>query len=526
MHPAAPRVLPLVAVLLGSCACPDFDDMQVSDPEGLTTAEERGSIRQAISDFARWTGEEGVCVPAIELREELADGYAVGTYSGPRKNILQVPGAGHSTAVHELCHAIDERMGWMSEDHPRLFPVGHIDPVLYPYRSIQVHESMARICEFGPQGLDLQATLEETCGWELAHPGQDLILREVYDKASPVRTARSPGVFSFSTTSLDSLVGPGLSLMDVASGEHLVWLLISERAEEADPELLGSTVSPRAVVLRGVEPRSGELVAEHRLTIGDDISAAHARVFRLADAAGEGALLIESAAATTGRIWELDDQTGELRFLVETEVSLGDTPNGLLSVRMGGQVVLLASGAQDVRARSEPPDPSSGGDGWLAVDLESGAVIEDDPLAAVLNRTSVWFNLESISAIDGGAQLSIFDEAGVEGGVPQVFTYAAGAEELSTVSVSAALLVEATGLLPSGELLGLWADVDYWNGSVGFAGMVLVDPETRDWRLPPGTCTGSDPDLYSSRIFHLGDTAWILGSERGTPVLAELVIEG
>lgn len=526
MPPTKHRVLSLAVALAGGCACPDFDDMHVSDPEGLTTAAELGLIRQAISDFARWTGEEGVCVPGIELREELSDGYAVGTYSGPRKNILQVPGSGHSTAVHELCHAIDERMGWMSEDHPRLFPVGHIDPVLYPYRSIQMHESMARICEFGPKGLDLQATLENTCGWELAHPGQDLILREVYDQVSPVRTARTPGGFSFSTISLASLAGPQLALVDMASGERLVWMLSSEVEGTPDPELLGSMAAPRAVVLRGIEPRTGALVAEHRLAIADDISADHSRVFRLADAAGEAALLIESAAATAGRIWELDDETGELHLLTETEVSLGRDPNGLLSARMGDRVVMVASGRQEVRDRTTPPDGAELPAAWLVVDLETGAVVEDEPLVGILGRPAIAYNLTGLSAIDGGLQLQLVSDGLLEGGTPEVLTYAAGADRLESVSVSAASLVEATGLLPTGELLGVWADVDYWNGSVGFAGQVLVDPETRDWRLPPGTCSGSERINYTTRIFHLGDTAWILGDDRGSPVLAEVVIEG
>ncbi len=515
----------VLALGLAGCGCPEFSEMDVTDPLNLGTVADYAEIRRGIRDFARWTGETGVCVPEVQLQEELSGGYAVGTYSGPRVPIRLVPGAGHETTVHELCHAIDDQRGWASNDHTRLFPVGHIDHVLYPNRAIQVQESFARICEFGPGGLDLQGALEQRCGWTLAHPGQAYVLDEIYTEASVPRAPAEVSRLETPTRTLQSLIG-GESLVDVASGDTAVWLLTAVGPPGTDPENLGAVSGTGQWVLRGVDPASATMHNTHRFAATFSSSdTRHDRAFRLADAAGAPPLLIETALATTARIWEIDEDAGSLRLLTEVGESLGSWEEGLRAVRIDG--LLYAYRAQGF----VPHAPDEAGEalpvGWLAVDLETGALVEDAPLLAALAEPLLASSLASISATADGVQIlsnqSVLGDVYADAG-SRVYTVAAGSRVAEPVALTAAMFTEPALVTADGWLVGLWSDVDYWNGTVGLLGRAAVRLSDRRWALTDGTCDGSGPAVGVVRPFHLGDETWVLGSD-GTSVLAQVRVD-
>lgn len=134
--------------------CPTWDELEIVDEAGAGT-EVVDETRAAIDEFAGWSGREGVCVSEVRLVEEIVskDGQEFGgMYYHWGWIELAIDSTMTEVVRHELCHAVDHREGWASEDHPELF--GDEDP----------REVFASLCEDGPRNLTLAAALAGTCG--------------------------------------------------------------------------------------------------------------------------------------------------------------------------------------------------------------------------------------------------------------------------------------------------------------------------------------------------------------------------
>lgn len=181
----------LLAVLFACAPCTPFAEMRFP--------EDGEALAATVADFAAWTGRDGVCVPAVEWREELEEGpLAAGRYDGPGEPILLRRGAGSPsdmarTLRHELCHALDAEEGLSTVLASTLDPES-IDPVAYPTEALRLAEAFAQACEAGPPPVEMPAALHRQCG--LAPAARAAPLRaEVYPEApaeAPVEVGEPP----------------------------------------------------------------------------------------------------------------------------------------------------------------------------------------------------------------------------------------------------------------------------------------------------------------------------------------------
>ncbi len=187
-----------------ACACPRFDEMVVSDPDGIATPDMVAAVESAIADFASWTTAEGVCVPEVVFREALENESWQGAYSRPHVPIAllpQSPGVVYDAALHELCHAWDGAAGFPSSDHPELFSGDRYDPEHYPTVVHQRSEALARACGGGREGARIQALLAERCP-DVTLPGAWL-LDNVFDADAATAIDDAPGDLARATVSLE-----------------------------------------------------------------------------------------------------------------------------------------------------------------------------------------------------------------------------------------------------------------------------------------------------------------------------------
>ncbi len=192
--------------LLAGCGCPTFADMEVRDPAGLGDAALDEAIVAGIADFAAWTGREGVCVPAVEVREDVlpAVSSAVGRYRGPKRPILVEPG-GHDVEEvvrHELCHALDFEEGH-SVENMDLFPPEDIPAnEFYVTDESRSNEAFARACERVPD-LDLPLALEARCGDTLLSARDRYLHDIVWSEADALSLSNDPRDVRFEAARLD-----------------------------------------------------------------------------------------------------------------------------------------------------------------------------------------------------------------------------------------------------------------------------------------------------------------------------------
>ncbi|CAN0453397.1 unnamed protein product, partial [Ectocarpus fasciculatus] len=108
---------------MAGCGCPDFDEMVV-EQQAESLVWPLQNVADTVDEFAAWTGRDGVCVPGIEVVQELD---SQGVYRGPMRKIIVRAGAvdGAITTRHELCHALDQGEK-ISREHKALFTGDHV----------------------------------------------------------------------------------------------------------------------------------------------------------------------------------------------------------------------------------------------------------------------------------------------------------------------------------------------------------------------------------------------------------------
>ncbi len=178
-----------------ACACPRFEEMVVTDPDGLATPEMVSAVESAIADFASWTTVEGVCVPEVTFREVLEEAERRGAYFGSHDPIQLLPlepAGAYTVAVHELCHAWDGAAGEPSAGHPELFDLdpGEADELAFETFASELAEGFALACEDGVEGARVEALLAERCP-DVTLPGAWL-LENVFDADAATAIDETP----------------------------------------------------------------------------------------------------------------------------------------------------------------------------------------------------------------------------------------------------------------------------------------------------------------------------------------------
>lgn len=283
-------------MLLGCAPCPTFGDMTVEDPDDLASDNMLADIDAALSDFAAWTGRDGVCVPRIEVQEDVdveRDPYhnAVGVYQGEHSPILIEAGRGaatHDIVVHELCHALDYHEGLGDTWPEDAFPADSVETNLsYPTVDSRVHEAFARSCSIGPSDLGITAALDEQCGTAQLTDAQEFLTEVVYPA---FQSELDPAPFGVTVDARPVAIRAAAGVQ----GEYEIEGAVGYEGEvlvlvtSYDAEMIAS-----AVILR-VEPATGDLLGRIEIpAIGPKASAV---VMAVSD--GDPIALVQSFGTT------------------------------------------------------------------------------------------------------------------------------------------------------------------------------------------------------------------------------------
>ncbi len=240
---------PLLALLLVGCSadCPTFEEVEVTDPDGLGAPGVIGRLQAAIDDFAGWSGREGVCVEEVRL-EQPADESWDGSYSGDLIRISpRIEADPSATVWHELCHGLDaiEELSWPNRE---LFPAV---PDAESERG-GVGETFARTCEGGAEPMALLDVLMD-CGsaadqfmhdvvWTGREPATDLLSAPIGMARRDIAGMPADG---YATTLATSADGAYLGLSDDAiEGETVSIIRIDPTTSAVAATIAGPVVSP------------------------------------------------------------------------------------------------------------------------------------------------------------------------------------------------------------------------------------------------------------------------------------------
>ena len=443
------------AMLLAGCQpdCTPFDQMAVDDPDGLLVPSARWGIEAAISDFAAWSGRDGVCVPGIKVVDD-RDHWWAGYYVDPGVPIRVGPHPylTYDITLHELCHAVDE-LEVLVEDHPRLFHEGLVEDEDYNGARLRRAEGFARLCDDGPADPGLATRLQAECGMEMSLlPQRRFIQSQVYPQAETLPWAEP-----------DWSGAPGLGRVQ----EELApaWTPLSARLRLPGEDLLvarwwspGRPDGPGIPQLLRLEPGSGGPAARYPLEPGG----LSARVL-----AAEGFSLFPGddgvylSARVPGRpTWRVDLETGDQ---VRLPRSLDLTERSWPVAVVAGQLLVQESTHE--------------GWGLRLQDLETG---ESLPLSLPLADWGRYVLVERAALQEGELWLWIWRQ-----GLARL-DLAAG-----TLALEAPLPpgIEVTDQLPLAD--GRWAleVTEYGPEGEAWAAVVLLDPMSGTWSTPADLCT-------------------------------------
>ncbi|MCB9780066.1 MAG: hypothetical protein H6742_15985 [Alphaproteobacteria bacterium] len=181
-------MLPLI-LLLAACGCPSFDEMRIVDATDAGLSAERVDAIQGVIDwFDASTGLDGACVDRVVVQDEVnAMGRSLQGFYNPTSQTIRVrPRDAAQTTVHELCHAVDRRLGDVSLDRPDLFdPDTVANPDLYRSENSRIREVFAEHCEFVQLDDTLQRAVHEQCGVPWSNPEVDWFRDVIFPTWTP-----------------------------------------------------------------------------------------------------------------------------------------------------------------------------------------------------------------------------------------------------------------------------------------------------------------------------------------------------
>lgn len=247
-----------MVVALLACTCPSFDEMEVVAMDTSATDDRLATVREALADFAAWTGDYGVCVPEIRLQDDLPepigeDGEFAGEYHDEHNPIrLDADSGGlRLTTFHELCHASDRLEG---HSDARAWPEV-ADRSLYK-RKYWVAEDFALACEGGPPDVTLDRALVAACGTEPALDENAYYLADVVfpDAPSP-GWSDAPYTYSETATAWEGLqYGVGILDARVVDDEVLFLLWTDSNVYVVAFDTTLTELRWQTVIAKGVYP--------------------------------------------------------------------------------------------------------------------------------------------------------------------------------------------------------------------------------------------------------------------------------
>ena len=337
----------LLSLLVAFAPCTSFADMALPD--------DTPALAQVVADFAAWTGREGVCVPAVEWREELSgDADVLGRYDGPGSPILlrSTEGTAEVTLRHELCHALDAEEGLADALADTLDP-DSVDPLAYPGADLRLAEAFAHACEAGPPRLALREALHESCALDLDPVAAPL--RALVYPAAPAERPVAVGALPVATPMYEHR---GVVVLDAAARDDALWLLLDDGMHKY------------VATHRGAELVSLASVADDTAGLG---------------AGDDGPLLIGDGTITQLGA-DLPAFTGPALAAAQADGALWvATPAALLGPD------------PDAAVLPEPP--------FAAIDV----AVSPSHVIASAPDAGLWLDGQSIPGIEGGASVAISD---------------------------------------------------------------------------------------------------------------------
>lgn len=452
----------LVWGLLACSPCGPWEDLEVRDPDGLLDESDHVAIEAGIALFIDWTDRTETCVQYIEAREELeVSGYSLrGRYrSSPNRIHVaeQSPQELYRTTTHEICHAADDELGWVSEGAAEvLLPhTESLNTELYDTEEMRLGEAFARICAAGPSASWLSQEMASTCGFSGIDPGVTFVREQLFEPQEPPAL----GGFAILATEPQALEElDGAQSLVAAAGPDALYALGRSLAE---PEGL---ITPW---LFEIDPSSGQVVdrlALESFELGRDESGNPLAWRYSLIASSQGVLLVERQQEAAFRV-----RSGPLRL--DTEPALMVPPSGSPLAGFESSEGLLLFGEW-------------GGEQQARLFSHEGELLRPSPWLDAPEPTA--FVADRWGAVIAWEQDGVFLQAEDWGG-----------EVLWQAQLPGPTLrVAGLSRLPSGRVLvELWvvAEKGEDTGTVLEPVSVLYDPEQQSWSAPQDleSCTGA-----------------------------------
>lgn len=427
-------------------SCATFDEMEITNPDGLAPADVIAEVTAAVEQFVAWSAEDGLCVPEVRL-EDISDAEGLsGSYNAERIRIDYAGSMDKERVVfHELCHAADAQAGWVSETNPDWF--GEEEP----------HEVFAYACAHGPRTVSLLEGVEEVCGSDLGAERQRYLNEEVFG-AAEVPSEPPEGALTL-TVERRTITGlPDEMNWWAYAGGTAVYQVVDTRDAEGTRRLDLVQVDPATATSRLVE---GVTVPDGRDT----------RVF----ASDAGPLLVIEGDA---RAWQVDEASGtlvEVRFAAFHDLDAGAV--------VGGAAWVLGI----VDGEAAPT--------FSRVDLATGA----RTVLVWPEGVSSWLVNPDADALGGVAFLEEGGRAWL-GYTPETGVWTPGVSPAGWVGGERMTLAD-------GRVLATWSDrvgVDEFE----FAGLGILDPTSGAWWLADQPCN-EDAIGLTQQLLSVGGEPWL-----------------
>ena len=477
-RPRTPNLLTLALTGVLGCPCPSLDDATVEDPFDLATADEEEEIRQAMEDFAAWTGVSDLCIHGVKVRWiPYAD--AGGLFKPDTDWVIIDPvnlGGITETTHHELCHAWDNAMGRISQQLPDLFPPSDVERSdLYPNDERRSAESFALACET-PSPIGLEAGLEQACGFDLLDDKARWVMDNVYVNYQPewrYRGATAVGLdkvdiaFPFSSAwdfgaSDDSVVGIFYDRLGY-------WGYALHNGLDGPPRMardIATIFSPTDSVIRVIEldPDTGAAISSVSITEITKEAEGYPRLF-----AGPGGPLLVAVFAEDTRAWRVDTRLGTL-----TELPFPHLKKPPLAGVVSGDRAWLMARPVELGTKT-----------LIEVDLQTGAWHEID----LLHEPLRWKDEEVGPMVVLGQDLLIARNSENEGA--RIIRYHPDTQAVDRTRVSEETVTVITNLAVLGDgrwVLSLEAELPGEEDAEQRDMLLIHDPEDSTWTMEPTTC--------------------------------------
>ncbi len=225
--------------LFGACrpACEDLDQVPILTEAAPDPVAWQAEIAGTLSDFLAWSGE-GTCLSAVSVGLPSAiqgDPRSPRAFDRWQRRIHLAPDLDLQAVApvlqHELCHAWDASRGFVSDEHPELFPAEQLPAACIPPPIRQgpaAREVFAFLCGVGPVDPALVRSLDAGgCDAGLT-PGWRFVLDQVYPEAPAGEPAALGAALPAAIRQVPIADPPAQRIYDVAFVGDGLWILSLE----------------------------------------------------------------------------------------------------------------------------------------------------------------------------------------------------------------------------------------------------------------------------------------------------------